>query len=57
VTLQIGDRVVTMSYPGIFTVLEIDGQDVTIASADGSTTRVVHAVNVRRLNPRQEAES
>lgn len=33
--LQIGDRVVTMSAPGIFQVIAIDGPTVTIESAEG----------------------
>jgi hypothetical protein len=47
--LQIDDVVVTMSYPGLFTVVTIDGEDVTIADADGHTYRV-RAANVRRVN-------
>jgi hypothetical protein len=53
--LQIGDRVVTMSYLGIFTVVDIRGDDVTIAGEDGSR-KVVRLTNVRRLNPPAEAE-
>lgn len=48
-TLQIGDVVVTMSYPGIFTVMAIKDQDVTIATTDG-IRKVVRLANVRRLN-------
>jgi len=48
--LAIGDRVVTMSYPGLFTVVAIDGDTLTIVDA-GGTRRVVLATNVRRLHP------
>jgi preprotein translocase subunit YajC len=33
--LQIGDHVVTMSAPGIFKVIAIDGPTVTIESGEG----------------------
>ena len=46
--LTIGDTVVTMSYPGLFTIVGIDGDTLTIADASG-TRRVVLATNVRRL--------
>ena len=55
-TLQIGDIVVTMSYPGIFTIVDIKGDDVTIAATDG-IRRVVRSANVRRLNRPTEIES
>ena len=54
-TLAIGDRVVTMSYPGIFTVVDIRDDNVTIAAEDG-TRKLVRAANVRRLNPAAEGE-
>ncbi len=31
--LKVGDVVVTMSYPGLFTIVEIIGDDVRIADA------------------------
>jgi preprotein translocase subunit YajC len=46
--LKVGDAVVTMSYPGLFTVVAIDGDHVTIADAAGRTT-VVRESNVRRV--------
>ena len=55
-TLQIGDVVVTMSYPGIFTVVDIKGDDVTIATADG-ISKVVRSANVRRLKRPTETDS
>jgi hypothetical protein len=33
--LQIGDQVVTMSAPGVFRVIAIDGPTITIESAEG----------------------
>ena len=46
--LSLGDVVVTMSYPGLFTIVEITGDDVKIADAEG-TIRTVRAANVRRV--------
>ena len=46
--VKVGDIVVTMSYPGLFTVLAIEGETLTLASADGRTV-TVRAANVRRL--------
>lgn len=46
--LTVGDTVVTMSYPGLFVIVSIDGDDVTIRD-DAGTTRVVRGANVRRL--------
>jgi hypothetical protein len=56
VTVEIGDVVVTMSYPGIFTVVDIKGEDVTIAAANG-TPKVVRLANLRRLNRPPQTES
>jgi hypothetical protein len=47
-TLHVGDIVVTMSYPGMFTVTAIDGAQVTIVGRDG-VTHIVVAANVRRV--------
>lgn len=55
-TLQIGDVVVTMSYPGIFTVVDIKGDDVTIATSDG-IPKTVRLANVRRLTRPAETDS
>lgn len=46
--LKVGDVVVTMSYPGLFTIVEIADDHVKIADADGSV-RVVQAANVRNV--------
>jgi preprotein translocase subunit YajC len=46
--LSVGDTVVTMSYRGVFVVIAIDGDDVTIRD-DAGTTRTVRRSNVRRL--------
>ena len=54
-TLVIGDRVVTMSYPGIFTVVDVRGEDVTLAAEDG-TRKVVRLANIRRLQRATEPE-
>lgn len=51
--LRIGDVVVTMSYRGIFTVVEIHGEDVTIADGTGDT-KVVRESNVRRVDRHDE---
>jgi hypothetical protein len=47
-TLRVGDVVVTMSYPGMFTVIALEGEQVTMADANG-VTRTVIAANVRRV--------
>jgi preprotein translocase subunit YajC len=41
--LQIGDEVVVMSAPGVFRVIAIDGQTVTIESAEGVRKLVLEA--------------
>lgn len=46
--LTTGDLVVTMSYPGLFTIVEIQGEDATIASVDGQR-RTVRLANLRRV--------
>jgi len=46
--LKVGDVVVTMSYPGLFTVVAIEGNDVRIIDGDGRT-HVVRGSNVRRV--------
>ena len=45
---KIGDVVVTMSHPGPFTVVDIDGEMLTITTAQGFQKRVL-ATNVRIL--------
>lgn len=44
-----GDVVVTMSYPGLFTVVRVDGENVEITDGLGMT-RVVRGSNVRRVD-------
>ncbi len=46
--LNVGDVVVTMSYPGIFTIVEIQEDAVTISDG-GSRILQVKAANVRRV--------
>lgn len=46
--LKVGDVVVTMSYPGLFTVVTIAGENVTIVDAEGRT-RLVRGSNLRRV--------
>lgn len=46
--LNVGDTVVTMSYRGVFVVVAIDGDAVTIRD-DAGTTKVVRRANIRRL--------
>ena len=46
--LKVGDVVVTMSYRGMFTVVALDGDQVTIADGTGVTQTVLTA-NVRRV--------
>jgi hypothetical protein len=53
--LKIGDVVVTTSHPGPFTVVDIDGQNVTIVSAQG-LKKVVRASNVRVLEKEKPSE-
>ena len=48
-TPKIGDVVVTMSYPGLFTVIEVTGDDVTIRG-DSGQTKTVRGSNVRRVD-------
>lgn len=46
--LKIGDIVVTMSYPGIFTIVSIEADAVTISDG-GARVLKVDASNVRRV--------
>ena len=46
--LAVGDTVVTMSYPGLFVIVSIEGDDVTIRD-DRDEERLVRRANVRRL--------
>lgn len=46
--LAAGDVVVTMSYPGLFTLVEIRGDEATIASVDGQH-KTVRLANLRRV--------
>ena len=46
--LKVGDVVVTMSYPGLFTVVAIAGDDVRIDDGAGRTY-LVRGSNVRRV--------
>ncbi len=46
--LKVGDVVVTMSYPGLFTIVAITGDDVTIADGEG-IVRIVRSANVRTI--------
>ena len=41
--LQIGEEVVTMSAPGVFKVISIDGSTVTIENSEGVRKRVLEA--------------
>ncbi|MEW6270334.1 MAG: hypothetical protein AB1689_13675 [Thermodesulfobacteriota bacterium] len=47
--LQVGDLVVIMAEPGPFTVVDVDGRYVTIASANG-VQRKVRDIAVRRVS-------
>jgi hypothetical protein len=47
--LKIGDVVVTTSHPGPFTIVDIEGDVLTMVTAHG-LKKVVHAGNVRRLD-------
>jgi hypothetical protein len=44
-----GDVVVTMSYRGLFTVVEVTGDDVKISDGSGQT-RIVRGSNVRKVD-------
>jgi hypothetical protein len=46
--LTVGDVVVTMSYPGLFTVVGLDGDTATIENDTAGIVKV-HASNVRRV--------
>jgi hypothetical protein len=46
--LKVGDVVVTMSYPGLFTVVALEGDDVRIDDGQGRTY-LVRGSNVRRV--------
>lgn len=52
--LKIGDVVVTMSYPGLFTVVRLDGHTATIENAAAGTV-TVHAANLRLVKREQPA--
>jgi hypothetical protein len=54
--LKIGDVVVTMSHPGPFTIIGIDGDMLTIVTAQG-LKKVVRSVNVRLLDKREPPAS
>ena len=54
--LTTGDLVVTMSYPGLFTVVEIRGDEATIASVDGQR-KIVRLANLRRVQRPTDATS
>jgi len=54
--LRPGDVVVTMSYPGLFTVVVVAGDDVKIVDATG-TIRTVRAANLRRVTRNESPES
>jgi hypothetical protein len=54
--LKIGDVVVTMSHPGPFTIIDIQGDALTIATAQG-LQKVVRAANVRLLEKTKPAPS
>ena len=52
--LKIGDVVVTMAHPGPFTVVEINGDTITIVTAQG-LRKVVRASNVRVIDREEPA--
>jgi hypothetical protein len=54
--LKIGDVVVTMAHPGPFTIVDIQGDVLTIVTAEG-LKKVVRAANVRRLEKEKPASS
>ena len=54
--LAVGDTVVTMSYPGLFVVVALDGDDVTIRD-EADKQRIVRRANVRRLRQTEPTAS
>jgi hypothetical protein len=54
--LKIGDVVVTTSHPGPFTIVDIQGDALTIVTAQG-LKKVVRAANVRLLEKEKPASS
>lgn len=54
--LTVGDTVVTMSYPGVFVIIAIDGEHVTIRN-DAGELKVVGEANLRRLRGPEPAIS
>ena len=54
--VKIGDVVVTTSHPGPFTVVDVQGDVLTIETAQG-LRKVVRAANVRRLEKAEPASS
>jgi len=54
--LKIGDVVVTMAHPGPFTIVDIQGDVLTIVTADG-LKKVVRSANVRLLEKAKPASS
>jgi len=54
--LKIGDVVVTTSHPGPFTIVDIQGDALTIVTAQG-LKKVVRAANVRILDKEKPASS
>ena len=52
--LKIGDVVVTTSHPGPFTIVEIDGETITMVGPQG-LRKVVRASNVRLLDREKPA--
>ena len=54
--LKVGDRVVTTSHPGPFTIVDIEGEDLTIVTAQGMR-KVVRVSNVRRIEKETPAAS
>lgn len=54
-TVQIGDQVVTMSAPGRFTIVAIDGPVLTIENKEG-VRKTVHVTNVR-IMPRKDSRA
>src|SRR5512140_2966950 len=54
--LKIGDVVVTTSHPGPFTIVDIQGDALTIVTAQG-LRKVVRSANVRPLEKAKPASS
>jgi hypothetical protein len=54
--LKIGDVVVTTSHPGPFTIVDIQGDALTIVTPQG-LTKVVRTANVRLLEKEKPAPS